>query len=340
MWSINEIFLVMAAIYVVLGITVGILISKHKRKQNKAPSISKKAQSATSIADSIIFINGRYELKLPPFKQGGMATIWLARERKTGKDCIIKTPRRGTAMDNVYLDKLILESGYLKKLKHPGIVKYLNDFYYKNEFHLILEYLEGETLLASSPRYPFPEEQVNAWACQLLDAVSYIHSTGIVHRDINPKNIMLCRDGTVRLIDFGTAKAINSGNKGKSQHDPFTQITNKGFDIPELCTGGESDQRCDLCGLAQTSIYLLTLNQPNEICSGLFKSSWPRTYSEASSLADYLVSAGISDRTAKCLAQCIMFNPDNRFADAKAMQAALSSAEGYQIKQEEVLVRK
>jgi serine/threonine-protein kinase len=243
-------------------------------------------------------------------------------------------------MDNVYLDKLMLEASYLKRLNHPGIVKYLDDFYYKGEFHLVIEYLNGETLMASSPRFPLEEHQVIFWACQLLDALSYVHAGGIVHRDINPKNIMLCSDGTVKLIDFGTAKNLNDVGKDKASHDPFTQITNKGFDIPELFIGGESDQRCDLCGLAQTCIYLITLDQPNQICSDLFKSNWPRSYSEALTVADYLISRGISKRTAKCLAQGILFSPGNRFADAHAFQAALSSADGYPIKQVEVMSRK
>ncbi len=269
-----------------------------------------------------------------------MATIWLAAERKTGKACIIKTPRRGTIMDNVYLDKLMLEASYLKKLKHPGIVKYLDDFYYKGEFHLVIEYLNGETLLTSSPRSPFTEQQVIDWACQLLDALSYLHAGNIVHRDINPKNIMLCGDGTVKLIDFGTAKNLNGVDKDEESRDPFTQITNKGFDIPELFIGGESDQRCDLCGLAQTCIYLLTLRHPNEMCSDLFKSHWPRSYSEAKTIADYLIAEGISNRTAKWLAQGVLFSPGNRFADAHAMKTALSSVEGYPIKPAEVVAQK
>jgi serine/threonine protein kinase len=143
---------------------------------------------------------------------------------------------------------------------------------------------------------------------------------------------MLSMDGTVKLIDFGTAKNLNGSVKGKTDDDPFTKITNKGFDIPELYIGGDCDQRCDLFGLAQTCIYLLTLKQPNEICLDLFKSNWPRSYAEATAVADYLVSRGISKRTAKCLAQGILFSADRRFADARAFRAALSSADSYPLK--------
>ena len=340
MWGTNETILLMVLVYTVFGVTVVVLLGIRKRKSGGSGSDHGKSQAPTTAGYNIYVADGRYDLMAPPHKQGGMATIWLAAERKTGRACIIKTPRRGTMMDNVYLDKLMLEANYLKRLEHPGIVKYFDDFYYKGEFHLVLEYLDGETLMASSPRSPFQEQQVIVWACQLLDVLSYIHASGIVHRDINPKNIMLCSDGTVKLIDFGTAKNMNGIGEDKASRDPFTQITNKGFDIPELFIGGENDQRCDLCGLAQTCIYLLTLNQPNEICSGLFKSHWPRSYSEATAIADYLIAAGISNRTAKCLAQCILFSPDNRFASAQAMRDALSSAEGYPLKQGEVLSQK
>lgn len=338
MSGVNDIFLLIAVItYIVLGLTIGILVSIRKYKKNVPRSYLNKTQTTKPAENGTLIVNGQYDLSIPPYKQGGMATIWFATERKTGKTCIIKTPRRGTLMDNVYLDKLVLEAKYLKRLEHPGIVKYLNDFYYKDEFHLVIEHLAGNTMLALSPRSPFEEQQVIEWACQVLDALSYIHTKGIVHRDINPKNIMLCNDGTVKLIDFGTAKNINEIDKDEPGHDPFTQITNKGFDIPELFTGEETDQRCDLCGLAQTCIYLLTLNQPNDICSNLLKSSWPRSYNEAKTVADYLITAGTSNRTAKCLAQGILFHPGKRFASAKAMRAALSLVEGYPIKSEVIL---
>jgi serine/threonine protein kinase len=340
MWGVNETILLMILVYTILGVTMVILLGVRSRKRDNSGSEQGKAQAPNAAGNNIYDVDGRYELMVPSHKQGGMATIWLAAERKTGRACIIKTPRRGTAMDNVYMDKLMLEASYLKKLKHPGIVKYLDDFHYKGEFHLVLEYLSGETLMASSPRTPFTEQQVIIWACQMLDALSYIHSAGIVHRDINPKNIMLCSDGTVKLIDFGTAKKMNDVSKDKVNRDPFTQITNKGFDIPELLISGESDQRCDLCGLAQTCIYLLTLKHPNGICSDLFKSNWPRTYSEAAAVADYLIAAGISKRAARCLAQGILFSTGKRFADARAFKAALASADGYPMKSVEARARK
>lgn len=340
MWGIDGAILTIILIYTFLALNVVILLSMRISKRGRHRSGEGQTQLRVPVGDSTYIVNGRYQLRVPPHKKGGMATIWLAVDRKTGRECIIKTPRRGTRIDNVYLDKLMLEAGYLKKLKHDGIVKYLNDFYYKDEFHLVIEYLHGETLLAASPRAPFTEQQVIAWGCQLLDTLSYVHAAGIVHRDINPKNIMLCSDGAVKLIDFGTAKNLNNVDEDKASRDPFTQITNKGFDIPELFMGGDIDQRCDLCGLAQTCIYLLTLKQPNEICLELFKANWPRSYSEATAVADYLISSGISKRLAKCLAQCILFSPDNRFADARAFKAALSSADGYPIKPVKVVIKK
>jgi serine/threonine protein kinase len=340
MWPTDDVFLLMVLVYAVLGVAVAILIALRRRKRHGSGLGRGKTQIPAQAGNNIYVVNGRYELMAPPHKQGGMATIWFARERKTGRACIIKTPRRGTSMDNVYLDKLMLEASCLKRLKHTGLVRYIDNFYYKGEFHLVVEYLNGETLAASSPRTPYQEQHVIIWACQLLDALSYIHKAGVIHRDINPKNIMLSSDGRAKLIDFGTAKNLNGSGKDKSGHDPFTKITNKGFDIPELFIGGDCDQRCDLFGLAQTCIYLLTLKQPNEICLDLFKSNWPRSYAEASAVADYLISRGISKRTARCLAQGILFSPDHRFADAHAFQAALSSADGYPMKSVEVKSRK
>ena len=281
-------------------------------------------------------VNGRYELKAPAFKQGGMANIWLARDRTNSRKCIIKTPRRGTTMDNVYLDKLRQEAGFLKRLQHPNIVTYLDDFYYRGEFHLVLELITGETIMSSSPRTSAGEQKVLFWAGQALDALAYIHAAGIVHRDINPKNIMLSGNSGIKLIDFGTAKSLESMKKDTIRTDPFTQIANKGFDIPELFIGGESDQRCDLCGLAQTCIYLLTLRQPNDLCSELIHTSWPRSYAEAGTVADHMISTGISKKTSRCLAQAIMYSPGSRFASAVAMRTALLVSSTGEVKALEV----
>jgi serine/threonine protein kinase len=318
---------IIVAVLIFASIPITVALVQNARRNRATPQIPGYAPAAAPPAlPGTRLIHGRYEFKSPPFKQGGMATIWTAKERATGKNYIIKTPRRGTALDNVYLDKLMLEAGYLKRLKHPNIVTYVDDYYSDGEFHLVLEFINGETLMSSSPRISPGEQKVTAWACQLLDALSYVHAAGIIHRDINPKNIMLIKESTVKLIDFGTAKDLNNMKSDDLSKDPFTQIANKGFDIPELFMGGDSDQRSDLCGVAQTCMFLFTLRQPNELCSSLISSNWPRTWGEAGIIADYLISAGASARTARCLAQAVMFEPANRFADALTMITALTSA--------------
>lgn len=317
-------FIILAAL-ILISIPIAVAIIMGARRPGVVASTHSGARAATPAATTggTKLVHGRYEFKSPPFKQGGMATVWMAKERGTGKPCIIKTPRRGTAMDNVYLDKLMLEAGYLKKLTHPNIVRYIADYYSDSEFHLVLEYINGETMMASLPRVSPGEQKVLTWACQLLDALSFVHAAGIIHRDINPKNIMLASNGNIKLIDFGTARDLSYHDKDDAHKDPFTQIANKGFDIPELFMGSESDQRSDLCGVAQTCIYLLTLRQPNELCQSLISSNWPRTWEEAGAIANYLITAGASARTARCLSQAIMFEPSSRFADARAMMAAL-----------------
>ena len=327
----NATLIIVAAAVAIVSIPciIAIVQAVHKLRQRKA----QKTNHPPQVKSNSFPLNGRYDVKSQPFKQGGMSTIWIATESKSGKPCIIKTPRRGTPMDNVYLDKLMLEASYLKRLNHSGIVRYIEDFYHNGEFHLVMEYLDGETLMTLSPRLSPGEQTVISWTCQLLNVLAYIHDSGIIHRDINPKNILLCNDGQVKLIDFGTAKDLKTQEDlTRISSDPFTQIANKGFDIPELFLGGESDGRCDLCGLAQTCIFLLTLRHPNEICSSLLGSNWPRTFSEATAVANYLIASNISKRTARCLAQAIIFSPDKRFTDAHSMLSALSSTIGGPIK--------
>jgi serine/threonine protein kinase len=318
-------FIILAAlIFISIPVTVAVIQASRKPRVVPSPTANVSMHASAPAPSSTRVMHGRYEFKSPPFKQGGMATVWMAKERGSGKTCIIKTPRRGTTMDNVFLDKLMLEAAYLKRLKHHNIVRYLNDFYSDGEFHLVLEYVNGETMMASSPRVAAGEPKVIAWACQLLDALSYVHAAGIIHRDVNPKNIMLVTNGSIKLIDFGTAKDLRENHRDDVRHDPFTQIANKGFDIPELFMGSQSDGRSDLCGVAQTCLYLLTLRQPNELCSALISSNWPRNFNEAAIIANYLVTAGVSARTSRCLAQGAMFEPAYRFSDARAMLAAIT----------------
>jgi serine/threonine-protein kinase len=141
------------------------------------------------------------------------------------------------------------------------------------------------------------------WAGQILDALEYVHKCGVVHRDVNPGNIMLrTADDNVVIIDFGTIKPIAV--------DHGTMVGKPGFEVPEQVARGYSDEKSDIYGVGGVLFYVLTGKPPGSIGS-------------ADNLAGELSQAGASARTAKCIEQALQIDAKLRFASASAFKRAL-----------------
>jgi serine/threonine protein kinase len=252
-------------------------------------------------APSTTLLNGRYE----PLKQlriGGMAIITLATDTQTASKCVIKTPRKDTEhTSKLNLEKLQIEAENLKRFRHPYILKYLDTFDQDSTFHLVVEYIDGNDLLIEFARTPAEEEKVIKWAGQILIAVEYIHSQGVVHRDITPGNIMLRQNGNIAIIDFGTIKPPSV--------EGATVVRKPGFEIPEQVARGFADERSDVYGVGGILFYLLTCTPPGNISNR--------------DIGDILISKGISQRTAKCIAQALQLDANFRFHSAIVMRRAL-----------------
>ncbi len=259
------------------------------------PSTLKKIQ--------VKLLNKRYE-EVKPIKTGGMAEIVLVRDTKSGNLCIMKKPRPDPDPDsyNIFVNKLSMEDAYLRQFSHPSIVNFIDFFTMDGTPYLIEEYVNGHDLLDSFKSNPAPEGKVLKYAREILDAVAYIHGQKMVHRDINPGNIMLRQDDKIVIIDFGTLKVSGL---------PGSVISKPGFEIPELVARGFADERSDIYGIGATLFYMLT---------GI-----PPGFSYTANLQDFLVNKGITRRTSACVQQALNLEPAYRFNSVGNMKAALLS---------------
>jgi serine/threonine protein kinase len=307
--------------YLCMIVGLPLLWIDYRRNRSKAaPATETKEQPAASPSTTVRHVpakkkatevsapqllNKRYAVQ-KELKPGGMAFIRLAKDTQTGSLCVIKTPRDDTKHDPKFnVEKLQLEAGYLKRFNHPNIVKYIDLFTYLNMLNLVVDYIDGEDLLTAFAAKPAPESRVIKWGTQILSALEYMHLLGVIHRDLNPKNIMLRRSSDdVVIIDFGTGKA--PGGEG-------TRISSPGFEIPELGSRGYADERTDLCGLGGVLFYLLTSIAPGFIGN--------------QDVATLLVDKGVTRPTARCIAQALQLDTNSRFRDAAAMRRALCGQE-------------
>lgn len=150
-----------------------------------------------------------------------------------------------------------IEAKMLWGLSHPNLPAFTNFFTENQCYFLVMEYIDGNTLedLLERQAAPFPERRVLRWAEQLCDVLEYLHSQNppIIFRDMKPGNIMLTRQGHIKLIDFGIARFF------RPAHGPDTQLLGTpGYAPPEQYGTAQTDERSDIYSLGMTLFHLLT----------------------------------------------------------------------------------
>jgi len=208
-------------------------------------------------------VDGKYKI-LSEIGHGGMSVVYMAINEKANKTWAIKEVRKDGVLDfEAVRQGLIVETDMLKKLKHaylPSIVDVIEN---ENSFLIVMDYIEGNALSTTLMEYgPLPQEYVIEWAKQLCDVLGYLHSRtpAIIYRDMKPANIMLKPDGTITLIDFGTAREYKEKNLADT-----TCLGTIGYAAPEQFGGmGQTDARTDIYCLGTTLYHLVTGHNPSE----------------------------------------------------------------------------
>jgi serine/threonine protein kinase len=146
--------------------------------------------------------------------QGGMGNVYAARDRLKDEDVAIKVLRQDLLFSTAAKERFLAEAKVSCNLSHPNIVRVYDVGQSGNYYYFSMERLKGHNLRHRIEAYeregrPFSIEEVTDIARQLIDALRYAHRY-IVHRDIKPENIWISEDGTVKLMDFGIARAYSS----------------------------------------------------------------------------------------------------------------------------------
>ena len=144
--------------------------------------------------------------------EGGMGQVWRATDTTLGRQVAIKILPDAFAADHERLARFEREAKTLASLNHPNIAAIHAVEKSANVYALVMELVEGEDLSQRIARGAIPLDEALPIAKQIADALEAAHEQGIVHRDLKPANIKVRPDGTVKVLDFGLAKAMDQGS--------------------------------------------------------------------------------------------------------------------------------
>ncbi|MER5889753.1 protein kinase, partial [Streptomyces sp. NPDC001941] len=269
---------------------------------------------------------GRYVLD-GVLGEGGMATVHLARDTALNRPVAIKVMDGALGRDASFRRRFEREAQTVAALSHPHVVA-VHDIG-EHEVpdadplpYLVMEYVEGESLRERLVRGPLRLDEALRIADQVLAGLSASHAKGVVHRDVKPANVMLTRDGSCKVMDFGIARAAEAAG---------THLTRTGLVIgtvpymaPEQATGGAVDARTDLYSMGVVLFELLSGRLPfadDSVPTLLYKHVHepPPTLAAAGAPHPAAVLAALQPVLDRALAKA----PVDRHRDATAMREAL-----------------
>ncbi|MBJ6725109.1 bifunctional protein-serine/threonine kinase/phosphatase [Geomesophilobacter sediminis] len=176
--------------------------------------------------------------------RSGMATIFKATDLLTREDVAVKVPFMEFESDPGFYSRFEREEEIGFLLNHPYILKFV-PVEFRSRPYIVTEYLRGYTLahLLNSVR-PLPEKDAVKLAGRICEALAHMHEHGVIHRDLKPQNIMICFDGTIRIMDFGIAKAAEGRRVTFAGFTPA--VGTPDYMAPEQVKGKRGDERTDI----------------------------------------------------------------------------------------------
>ena len=204
-------------------------------------------------------LDGRYEV-LRKLARGGMATVYLATDRRLTRTVAVKVMHDNLGNDQDFANRFDREARAAARLSHPNVVSVFDQGNDNGRPYMVMEYVEGSTLRNLITREaPMEPQRALDLLIPVVAAVAAAHEAGIIHRDLKPENVLISTRGQIKVADFGLARAVTAHTATVNG----MLIGTVSYIAPELVTHGHSDTRCDVYALGVLLFEMLTGRKPH-----------------------------------------------------------------------------
>jgi len=266
---------------------------------------------------------GRFEI-VNTLGRGAQGTVYLAQDTRLKRRVALKTLRveRVDAAERAHATEVMLgEAHIVGQLSHPNIVTLFDAGEEEGSPYLVFEFVEGKTLgdLIRTRGTLTPADAVKV-ACGMLAAIDYAHEAGVVHRDLKPANVMMTRDDTPRIMDFGIASF--HGETEAAEPGKQSVSGTPSYMAPEYLGGAAFTPRCDVFAAGMVLYEMLTGatavkgDNPYQTMFAMVKQEYPRPSTR---------NPAVDEKLEGIVMRALEKDPQKRFASASAMLEALKA---------------
>lgn len=205
------------------------------------------------------YLQGRYEI-LEKIGSGGMSVVYKAKCHTLNRLVAIKVLKEEFASDENFVSKFKMEAQAAARLSHPNIVNVYDVVDEENLHYIVMELIEGITLKSYIEKKKLLDsKEAIGIAIQVAQGIAAAHEQHIIHRDIKPQNMIISKDGKVKVADFGIARAVSSQTVNSS-----AAVGSVHYISPEQARGGYCDERSDIYSFGITLYEMVTGRVPFE----------------------------------------------------------------------------